>query len=199
VKKITLEGEGELRIKRKRGKVTIIRKEGFYLSPKMLNYMQIRTEGVFRPGQKDIEVVYALSGTHMKPDRLHTFASKLLLYDSNTEEAKVNVSDILSHVIDEPRKDTPELLIIVHTHPEGIPEPSEYDLEFFRSSEKAIKKEFPKMKVLYGVHAISGGDRPIGQKEPERVKLNTVKWSSITHEHEVSFYNSGGKTVEVVI
>jgi hypothetical protein len=59
-----------------------------------------------------------------------------------------------------------------------------------------MKALIPGVNVLFGVHAISS--ESIRERlEPTRISKNTVKWCSITREHEISFFTPDANSWEV--
>jgi len=192
---VEFEKSGENQKKKGKAEKTEKQSGGLLLQPPVLKSMEIRAQSIFRPGQKDIEIVYALSGDGYKIDMLHQFSTEDVLYGSSSIEANVNIENMIAHIKAE-TGEVPELLVIVHTHPEGTPFPSPQDKLFFRSTAQTIKQYSPGTEVFYGIHAISGGSVR-AKKDYEKVNENTVKWSSITHDHEVAFYTEESKPKEV--
>ena len=169
--------------------------EGILLPPSILKNMEIRAQSIFRPGHEDIEILYALSGCSHRVNTLHQFSSEDVLYGSDSKEANVNVENMIAHIKAE-TWELPGLLVIVHTHPGGEPMPSTQDKLFFRTTAQKIKQYSSGTEVFYGIHAISGGSVR-AKKDYEKIKENTIKWSSITHDHEVAFYTKESKPKEV--
>jgi len=170
---------------------------GIILPSTILKNMEIRAEGVFRPHQKDVEVVYALSGTGRRMNRIRQFASKRVISTANSGKVDVNVENMIEHI----KKEIgymPKLLVIMHTHPEGVPYPGPHDKFFFRSTAQKIKQDCQKTEVFYGIHAISGGSVR-KRTDYKKINENTIKWSSVTHDHEVAFYDRESKPMEVNI
>jgi proteasome lid subunit RPN8/RPN11 len=102
---------------------------------------------------------------------------------------------MVEHIIKE-RGSPPKLVVGVHTHPQGVPKPSDKDNRYFRNAFDTIKSLVPEAYVLFGVHAISS--ESIRERlEPTRISRNAIKWSSITREHEIAFYTPESNTCEV--
>ena len=167
------------------------------LSRQLINLMEIRTESVFRPGEEDVEVLYALSGSDVNsPDILHKFSSNMVIQSSSSSYIASHMEAIAEHLRKE-RDTSPKLIVLIHTHPQGVATPSETDKEYFAGMTEAIEAAF-RCRVLFGVHAISR-EAIRERHEPAKVAKNRIKWSSITRDHEISFYNSQVKPQEVEI
>ncbi|ODS41228.1 MAG: hypothetical protein A7315_06800 [Candidatus Altiarchaeales archaeon WOR_SM1_79] len=192
---VTTRGFGRAVIERKGKKIQKLKKDEIYISQVILDKMEIKAESIFRPHQKNVETIYALAGKTSIHDRLYTLSTNAILYDSGSMEVRVDASQMLEHIMRDDEKIG--LLIFIHTHPEGIPEPSKDDLKFFKHVSSEAKKHFPGM-VLYGVHAINNGEIR-NRTNPYKTRKNVIKWSSSTHDHEVGFYNNDGKWVNVII
>jgi hypothetical protein len=52
------------------------------------------------------------------------------------------------------------------------------------------------VNVLFAIHAISS-ELIRERLEPTRTSKNTVKWCSITREHEISFFTADANSCEV--
>ena len=171
--------------------------KGISIPASILKSMEIRAQSIFRPKHEDFEVLYALSGDKQGVNTLHPFSSEDVLYGSDSGESNVNVENMIAHIKAETGK-VPELLVILHTHPGGEPIPSTQDKLLFSSTARKIKQHSPETEVFYGIHAISGGSVR-AKKEYKKVTENTIKWSSITHDHEVAFYTEESKQAEANI
>jgi len=165
--------------------------ESILISAGILKSMEIRAQSIFRPGHEDVEILYALSGESSKVNTLHQFPVKDILQSSNQGEANVDVENMIAYMKAE-TGDIPGLIVIIHTHPGGESTPSTEDKLFFSSTAQAIKQHSPATEVFYGIHAISGGSVR-AKTDYRKINENTIKWSSITHEHEVSFYTKDAK------
>ena len=195
---ITTKGFGRVVIKRRVKKPKELKKGGIYFPKEIIKQMRIRSQSVFRPGMKDIEVVYALSGRGSVVEELYEFTTSDILSSSTDTSARVDINNMVREVLGEEGK-APELLIIIHTHPGGITSPSKEDKKFFKFADRYIKQYLPETKVLYGIHAISGGDEVKEKKKPEKINMNTIRWSGITYGHEFSLYTSESKPMEILI
>lgn len=171
--------------------------EGILLRPAILKSMEIRAQSIFRPGHEDVEILYALSGDSRMVDMMHQFSSEDILYGSDSMEANVSVANIIEHVKAE-IGGLPKVLVILHTHPGGESIPSQQDKLFFSSTEQTIKQHSPGTRVFFGIHAVSGGSVR-AKTDYEKINKNTIKWSSITHDHEVAFYTKEAKPLEANI
>ncbi len=175
-----------------------ITKSELLLSARVINLMEIRTESSFRPNEEDVELVYALSGPNLNtPDMLHKLSSRKVVEEATQAYVVSSVQGVIEHIIKE-RDGEPRLLILLHTHPESIPRPSEDDKRYFRSTSEIISAMIPGADILFGVHAISS-ESIRERQEPIKLSKNTIKWSSITKEHEVAFYKPDAKPYEVDI
>ena len=160
--------------------------------------MEIRAESAFRPNEEDLELVYALSGTRTDtPDTLHKLSSRTVVEQATQDHIVSSVQGMMDH-IDKERADKPGVIIEIHTHPQSVPKPSEQDKRYFESAAEKISDLAPDVNVLFGIHAISS--ESIRERlDPVKVSKNTVKWCSITREHEVAFYTPNAEPYEVQI
>ena len=171
--------------------------KGIFIPATILKSMEIRAQSIFRPGHKDVEILYALSGDDYRVNMLNQLSSEDILYASDSGESDVNVENMIAHIKAE-IGELPEILVIMHTHPGGATLPSTQDKLFFRTTAQKIKQYSPETEVFYGVHAISGGSVR-AKTDYKKINENTIKWSSITHDHEVAFYTKESKPGEVNI
>ena len=175
-----------------------ITKSGLLLSARVINLMEIRTESSFRINEEDVELVYALSGPNLNtPDMLHKLSSRKVVEEATQAYVVSSVQGVVEYIIKE-RDGEPSLVILLHTHPRSTPQPSEDDKRYFRSASETINAMIPDANILFGVHAISS-ESIRERREPIKISKNTIKWSSITKEHEVAFYSPDAKSYEVDI
>lgn len=173
-------------------------KSKLLLSDRVINLMEIRAESSFRPNEEDVELVYALSGPNLNtPDMLHKLSSRKVVEEANQTYVVSSVQGVIEHIIKE-RDDEPSLVVLLHTHPRSTPQPSGDDKRYFRTTSQTISVMIPGANIVFGVHAISS--ESIRERQtPIKVSKNTIKWSSITKEHEVAFYALDAKPYEVDI
>ncbi len=168
------------------------------VSKRLINLMEIRAESSFRPNQEDVELVYALSGAAPNlPDMLHKLSSNTVVEEATPDHIVSSLRGMMEHIVKE-RGSHPRLIIQVHTHPQSIPQPSEADKRYFKSVGERIRAVVSSTDVLFGIHAISS-ESIRERREPAKISRNTVKWSSITREHEIGFYTPASKPYEVEI
>lgn len=169
--------------------------KGVVFTSGLINQMEIRAESVFRPGEDDVEIVYALSGNSLKPQLLHQLSSQTIV-----EEATENyITSSIHRMVEQIEKECsipPKLVIQVHTHPQGIPKPSDQDKIFFSSAEQVINQLVPGARVLFGIHAVSS-EAIRERTDPHKIMKNTVKWSSVRREHEFALFTPDSKPYEV--
>ncbi len=207
--KITIDGEGNILIKRKK------KKKGNYTKPitkpkvpkpaipaktliflrKVIDQMEIRAESVFRPNEKDIETAYALSGDYVI-DMLHKFTSKEVIKEATPMIIYTITENKIKHIIQE-REEEPKIIIDVHTHPYGIAEPSKRDCDTFKRVAKIFREKLSGAKIYFGIHAVS--EERFGKRCEPEVIGNRIRWRSITREHEVAFFDENCKPIKVVI
>jgi len=213
--RITIDGEGEIIIKRRKEKG---RTELEDIKPKhrpeltepaprlepeaksliflrnIIDQMEIRAESVFRPNQEDYETAYALSGNEVI-DMLHKFTSREVIKDASPMHIYTVTENKVKHILEE-RGESPRIIIDVHTHPYGIAELSDEDRKTIKKVAEVFKEK-TQAKIYFGVHAVS--DESFGKRrEPEAIN-NRIRWRSITREHEVAFFDENGKPVKVKI
>lgn len=170
------------------------------LSSHFLNLAEIRAESSFRPAQEDVEVLYALSGRAPNvPDTFHKLSSRFVIQEASASMILANTEALVNHILRE-REETPQLLIIVHTHPAGIAHPSETDREYQRQATKLIRKYMPDAAIIFGIHSISGeGEQVRERSEPTKISKNRITWSSITRSHELALYEEHLRPIEVTL
>ena len=168
------------------------------LPARLIDLMEIRAESAFRPNEEDVELVYALSGSDpRKPDMIHKLSSRTVVEEASEEHIISSVEATMEHILKE-RNGIPALIVDVHTHPESVPKPSDTDKQFFQTAAAKIAIKAPHATVLFGVHAISSESIRERQK-PSKISRNTIRWSSITREHEVGFFTPKAEPYEVEI
>lgn len=155
---------------------------------RLVQLMEIRVEGSFRPKHPDVEVTYAMSGQDVdRVDRLHQLASHQIVF----EATPVSVTSALQAVVNEVIEETdgsPALVLQVHTHPSSIPLPSDGDREFFAALEQVVATMLPGARTLFAVHAVSR-EQSRRREPPLAASDNEIRWSSIYREHRVGFFH----------
>jgi hypothetical protein len=164
----------------------------------IVNFMEVRVESSFRTHQKDVETLYALSGSDPNiPDMIHTHSSQEVIKDVSPTEILFYRRQIVEYIRRE-RSESSKLIVDLHTHPDGIPESSDADKEAAKDISEEMNNVFPGGNLVFGVHAVSSeGEKE--RKEPVKTDTNRIKWSSVIREHEVGFYNEESESVEVHI
>ena len=208
--KITIDSEGKILIKRKKKKkgnqTKSIVKPVQPTTPKptmptliilrnIIDQMEIRAESVFRPNESDVETAYALSGGNII-DMLHKFTSKEVIREATPMVIYTVTENKIKHIIEE-REEKPKIIVDVHTHPNGIAEPSDQDCDTFKKVAKIFKEKLPEVKIYFGIHAVS--DEKFGKRCEPEVIGNRIKWRSITRKHEVAFFDENCKPIKVNI
>ncbi len=202
--RITIEGEGEFVIRKKRraelpakpiSKRQSIKKPTLIFLRNIIDQMEIRVESVFRPNQKDVETAYALSGIKVI-DMLHKFTSSEVIKKATPLAVYTVTENKIKHILRE-REDVPEIIVDVHTHPNGIPELSDGDGNTIKKIAEIFKEKLPNTKIYFGIHAIS--EEKLGRRKNPEVHGNRIKWRSLTREHEVAFFDENCKPVRVEI
>lgn len=168
------------------------------LPTRLIDLMEIRVESAFRPNQDDVELVYALTGAdHRVPDALHKLSSRTVVEEASEEHIVASAGAMIEHIIRE-KGSEPMLVVHIHTHPQSIPRPSETDKHFFQGAAVKIADRVPEATVVFGVHAISS-ESIRERRKTSKISRNTIKWSSITREHEVGFFTPNSEPYEVEI
>lgn len=209
--RITVDGEGDIIIKRKRKKEEppkkpdksiptkppdVPPKSDIVLLRNIVEQMEIRVESIFRPKQQDVETAYALSGDNNTPDTFHKFTSNEVISDASPMVVYTVTENKIKHINQE-RDEKPSIVVDVHTHPDGPAELSEQDKITHKKVAKIFKEEIPNVTILFGVHAISEEGR--FRRSDVTVSKNKVKWTSITRQHEVGFFDENSNPVDVVV
>lgn len=171
--------------------------DGFSIPSSLITQMEIRVESVFRPKEKDVEVVYALSGQDGMANQLHKFSSNEIVAHATPEMISYFAEKMVEHIREE-RTDIPNLIIHVHSHPSGIPVLSDTDKENMPNLAKRMKEIIPNAIIIFGVHAVSSEFRR-PRMSPEKVSKNHLRWSSITRFHELAFFDEIARPMEVNI
>ena len=170
--------------------------KGLALSSQMVQLMEIRAESIFRPNEEDYEIAYALSGSSSDAlDMLHKLASNEVVSSATPESVQPIARAMVSHVNRE-RGDSPKIIIDVHTHPKGIPQPSDADRRAFLSEGPFVRSLVPGVQVLFAVHAVSS-ESMLSREAPAKTGGNRIRWTSITREHEVAFFDENSAPYEV--
>lgn len=203
--RVSLSGDGKVTIKLKKERPQEeIRKElasstgGFLLSSSLINQIEIRVESVFGPGQQDVEIVYALTGSRPDyPEMLHKFSSNEVVAHAKPERISTVTEKMAGHILKE-RPDSPKIVVSAHTHPDAAAQLSQQDKSSIISIAKRLRELIPTTNVIFAVHAVSG-ESPRPRTMPMKIAGNGIKWSSITRTHELAFFNENSQPVEVTI
>jgi hypothetical protein len=203
--RVSLGGNGKVTIKLKKERPQEeIRKElasstgSFLLSSSLINQIEIRVESVFRPGQPDVEIVYALTGSRPDyPEMLHKFSSNEVVAHATPERISTVTEKMAEHILKE-RPDAPKIVVAAHTHPEAAAELSQQDKSSIVSIARRLRELLSTTNVIFAVHAVSS-ESPRSRSMPTKIAGNRIKWSSITRTHELAFFNENSEPVEVTI
>jgi hypothetical protein len=192
--RVSLGGNGKVTIKLKKERPADAKKElaastgGSLLSSSLINQMEIRVESVFRPGQPDVEIVYALTGSKANfPEMLHKFSSSEVVAHATPDRISTATEKMAEHILKE-RPDAPKIIVAAHTHPDSIAELSEQDKSSIIHIARRLRELIPDTNVIFAVHAVSS-ESPRARTQPVKISDNKIKWSSITRMHEVAFFN----------
>ena len=163
-----------------------------------LERAEIVTEGVFRPGVSDVEVKYIMSGSAPnRIDRIHALSSDMVIPEATSVSVRTDVGrliELLKHV----GAADAALIADIHTHPSGIPEPSDQDKKSWNDMGRYLAEEFPNAAILFGVHGVGpSATEFLKRKAPERVAVNTVAWRSNIRDHKVALFTPDARPVEV--
>ena len=163
-----------------------------------LERAEIVTEGVFRPGVDDVEVKYIMSGsTPNRIDQVHALSSDMVIPEATSRSVMTNVGRLIELLKRVGAADT-ALIVDIHTHPSGIPEPSDQDKKAWSNMGRDLAEEFPSAMILFGVHAVGpSATEFLQRKAPDRVAVNTVAWRSNTRDHKVALFTPDARPVEV--
>jgi hypothetical protein len=204
--RVSIEGDGRVTIKLKKVRPVVETREtgrelaaaggDLLLSSSLINQMEIRVESVFRPGQSDVEIVYALSGSTY-PDMLHKFSSNEVMAHAAQDRIITAAEKMAEHILKE-RPDAPNIIVGVHTHPDGAAELSGQDKNSMLRIAAELKERITGANVVFAVHAVSR-ESPRARAQPAKIAGNRIKWSSITRTHEVAFFNEKAEPVGVSI
>jgi hypothetical protein len=203
--RVSLSGNGKVTIKLKKERPQEeIRKElafstgGFLLSSSLINQIEIRVESVFRPGQQDVEIVYALTGSRPDyPEMLHKFSSNEVVAHATPERISTVTEKMAEHILKE-RPDAPKIVVAAHTHPDAAAELSQQDKSSIVNIARRLRELIPTTNVIFAVHAVSS-ESPGPRTMPVKIAGNRIKWSSITRTHELAFFNMNSQPFEVTI
>lgn len=204
--RVSIEGDGRVTIKLKKVRPVVETREtgrelaaaggDLLLSSSLINQMEIRVESVFRPGQSDVEIAYALSGSTY-PDMLHKFSSNEVVAHATQDRIITAAEKMAEHILRE-RPDAPNIIVGVHTHPDGAAELSGQDKSSMPRIAAKLKERIAGANVVFAVHAVSR-ESPRARAQPAKIAGNRIKWSSITRTHEVAFFNEKAEPVGVSI
>ncbi|NLT48639.1 MAG: hypothetical protein GXX92_09525 [Clostridiales bacterium] len=210
--KISINGESEIIIKRKkRGNKTKLASEQAQVidsfgsktrrctlsfSKSIIEPMEIRTEGVFRPRMQDVETAYGISGDEIL-DMFHKFTSSEVIREATPSAIYTTTESKIEYIWEE-RGESPKMVVDVHTHPGGIAELSEEDRSTMKRIAHVFKEKMSGTKILFGVHAVSD-EKEMGKRIKPEAMGNRIKWRSLTREHEIAFYDEYSRPLDVII
>ena len=169
------------------------------LGADVIERAEIITEGVFRPGVEDVEVKYLLSGRLPDSiDRLHQLASDRIISEATPHSITTNVDQMIEFVR---KSGTGQAGVIVdlHTHPtSGMAQPSDTDLKSWREAARLFEREFPAVRLLFGVHGVGRQEPSFVERVPPRpAGVNQVIWRSNTREHGMALFAADSTPVAV--
>ncbi len=190
--KIVIDGEGHIIFRRKR-MVNFKSKSKLIFLRNIIDQMEIRVESVFRPNNPDVEICYALSGGSVV-DMLHKLASNAVVKLSSPFEVYTVTENKIKMIIEE-RGEVPKIVVDVHTHPYGVAELSNDDIEAISRVYEIFREKLPDTDIYFGVHAIS--EENIGKRSEPIIDKNRIRWRSITRVHEVAFFDGKCRPIEV--
>ena len=157
--------------------------------------MEIRVESIFRPDAEDVETTYALTGDSVM-EMLHKFTSKEVIKSATPFEIHTKIEAKLKQILEERAEVGKATTVIdIHTHPQGLPIPSDQDLMVFKRAYVVYRKHFE--NVYFGIHAVSE-ETKLRRSKP-KAEGNRVFWTSINRKHEVAFFDKDGNPVEVEV
>lgn len=203
--RVSIEGDGRVTIRLKKRPAVETRDPGrvftaaggdLLLSSSLINQMEIRVESVFRPGQSDVEIAYALSGLTY-PDMLHKFSSNEVVAHATQDRIMTAAEKMAEHILRE-RPDAPNVIVCVHTHMDGAAELSGQDISSMPGIAAKLKERIAGVNVVFAVHAVSR-ESLRARMQPVKIAVNRITWSSITRMHEVAFFNEKAEPVGVSI
>ncbi len=196
VKEIVIVSEdGIVIVKRKPKKSKRTAKNRIIIPSNLIKQMEIRVESVFRPDVEDVETTYALTGNNVM-EVLHPFTSKEVIKSATPFEIHTKIEAKIKQILEERAElGKASTVIDVHTHPQGLPIPSDQDLTIFKRAFTVYKKYFD--NVFFGIHSVSEEQR-FRRTEP-KAEGNKIVWTSLSRKHEVAFYDKDGKPVEVEV
>ena len=160
---------------------------------------EIITEGVFRPGVKDVEVKYLMSGRRPdRVDRLHPLASERIISEATPVSVVTNVNQMIEFVKRSGAGDA-GLIMDLHTHPSsGIALPSDTDTKTWRSMAQLLQDEFPNARFLFGVHGVGAPAAAFLERSAPRIEgVNRLIWRSNTRDHEIALFTPDSSPIEV--
>jgi len=204
VKKIVIIGdEGSIVITRRKKvkneerdtKEKYVSKKKIVIPIGIIRQMEIRVESVFRPNAEDVETTYALTGNGIM-EMLHAFTSKEVIKSATPFEIHTKIEAKIKQILEERAEiGKASTVIDVHTHPQGLPVPSDQDLVVFKRAFMVYSRYFE--NVFFGVHAIS--DEKRFRRTKPKAEGNKIVWTSLNRKHEVAFYDKDGNPVEVEV
>lgn len=203
--RVSLEGNGKVTIKLKKDRPSEEKLKwfaapagGFLLSSSLINQMEIRVESVFRPGQPDVEIVYALTGSRADyPEMLHKFSSNEIVAHATPDRISAAADKMAEHILKE-RPDAPKIIVAAHTHPDAAAELSEQDKSSIINIAQRLRELIPAANIVFAVHSVSS-ESPRPRTLPVKIAGNRIRWSSITRMHEIAFFNENSDVFEVSI
>ena len=203
--RVSIEGDGKVTIRLKKRPVVETRDTGrafaaaggdLLLSSFLISQMEIRVESVFRQGQSDVEIAYALSGSTY-PDMLHKFSSNEVVAHPAQDRIIMAAEKMAEHILRE-RPDAPNIIVGVHTHLDGAAELSGQDISSMPGIAAKLKERIAGVNVVFAVHAVSR-ESPRARAQPVKIAVNRITWNSITRRHEVAFFNEKAEPVGISI
>jgi len=169
----------------------------------VVNQMEDKAISQVRPDDEDVEMLYALTGqTRHRIDAFHSLASANVVSEANYDSIHYNQGQII-HYIEHELSYTPQLFILVHTHPRrSEPRPSAKDKTTWSNSASEFKDDWDGARVCFGIHAFTAEfNRPKSRSSPAHPAGDStvVEWRSPTRDHAFRPYTPDATGIEVTL
>lgn len=172
-----------------------------FIGKRILEQIGNMAESVFRPGENDVEITYAMLGDRAQHiDRVFGFSSEMVVKKVNDTSVEYSPRG-MANFLEREGAQSSSIIVIAHTHPyQDQPfhgaEPSDEDLKSWERTNEYLSSHFSIEPILFAVHSVSrvpeDDIRLIDRTRPQQYSTNSIRWNSLTRDHKLALFTAEG-------
>lgn len=144
-------------------------------------------------GVPTVETVYCLTGsTYYVPEQLFPCDDPDLYYAATADHFEADLPRIAQRIAAfyEDRAG-PRMVMFVHTHPDGNPQPSQLDKQSVVGWKQLFDGYFDDYRFFTGLHGLceAGETGPEWMRRPEQTGENEVSWWGARRKHRLAVFD----------